>query len=81
MLTFLSNNWLWIVFLGGMLLMHRSHGHHPGGQGGASGGHGAGCGGGHSGDHQGDTEHPQHGGHAATADGGSDRSLARPPVS
>ena len=52
MLEFLSNNWLWILLIGGMLFMHLGHGGH-GGSGGQSGhtGHG-GCGGHqHSGDH------------------------------
>lgn len=84
MLTFLSNNWLWIVFLGGMLLMHRGHGHHAGGHGGAAVGHGAGWGGGHgdhSGAHQGDTEHQKHTDPADAANDGSGRSLVRPPIS
>jgi hypothetical protein len=79
MLTFLSNNWLWIVFLGGMLLMHLGHRH-----GGAAGGHGAGCGGGH-GDHsgapQGDTDHRKHTDPGDDVNDVSGRSLVRPPVS
>lgn len=84
MLTFLSDNWLWIVFLGGMLLMHRGHGLHGGGHGAAAGGYGAGCGGHHgddSGAHQGDAGHSQHTEPAAIADDGVGRSLVRPPVS
>ena len=42
MLEFLNNNWLWILLIGSMVLMHLGHG---GGHGG-HGGHG-GCGGGH----------------------------------
>ena len=41
MLTFLSTNWLWILLIGGMLLMHLGHGGHGGHR-----GHGGGCGGG-----------------------------------
>lgn len=84
MLTFLSNNWLWIVlFLGGMVLMHRAHGGHGGGLGGhgsAVGGHGAACGGDHSGEHQ-DSEYPQHTEPVDTAGDGAGRTLAHPPVS
>ena len=40
MVNFLASNWVWILFLGGMLVMHLGHGGH--------GGHGGGCGGGHS---------------------------------
>ena len=41
MLEFLSNNWVWILLIGSMALMHLGHGGHGGGH----GGH-AGCGGG-----------------------------------
>ena len=40
MVNFLASNWVWILFLGGMLVMHLGHGGH--------GGHRGGCGGGHS---------------------------------
>ena len=47
MLEFLSNNWLWILLIGGMLVMHLGHaGGHGAGHGAGQGGHG-GCGGGH----------------------------------
>ena len=50
MLEFLSNNWLWILLIGGMLAMHLGHRGHAGGHGAGHGagqaGHG-GCGGGH----------------------------------
>jgi hypothetical protein len=35
MWEFLSNNWVWLVFVGGMALMHLGHGGH----GGHGGGH------------------------------------------
>lgn len=39
MLDFLARNWIWIVLVGGMLVMHlRGHGGH--GSGGCGGGHG-----------------------------------------
>ena len=51
MLEFLSNNWLWILLIGGMMFMHLGHGGH-GGHGGGGGGSGqaghtghGGCGG------------------------------------
>ena len=55
MLDFLSSNWVWILLIGGMLIMHLGHGGghgehggHDGHGGGAAGrsGH-AGCGAGH----------------------------------
>ena len=57
MLDFLSNNWVWILLIGGMLFMHLGHGGGHGGHGGEGGsrsGH-AGCGAGH-----------QHSGHRQT---------------
>ena len=42
MAEFLSANWVWILPIGAMLVMHVGHGRH----GGTQGGHG-GCGGGH----------------------------------
>lgn len=40
MLEFLSSNWLWILLIGGMLLMHLGHGRgHGGHMGGGSHGH------------------------------------------
>lgn len=46
MLSFLTANWFWILFLAGMLFMHSSHRGH-GGHGG-----GGGCGGGHADQHE-----------------------------
>jgi hypothetical protein len=43
MSEFLSNNWVWILLIGGMVFMHLGH---RGGHRGGHGGHG-GCGGGH----------------------------------
>lgn len=54
MVTFLANNWYWLLLVGAMVFMHAGHGGHGGGAGGhgdAAGGH---CGGSA---HQG--EHPQ----------------------
>lgn len=74
MIRFLESNWIWILLIGGMLLMHVGHRH--GGH--AGQGTGGGCGGGHTGhgggqDHHGGTEDSQqpsaaesarqHGGH------------------
>ena len=66
MLEFLSNNWLWILLVGGMLVMHLGHGAGPGaghgaGHGAGQGGHG-GCGGGHqhSGHQQSGHQHSDH---------------------
>ena len=40
MWEFLSNNWLWILLIGGMLFMHLGHGAgHGAGHGGCGGGH------------------------------------------
>lgn len=54
MTNFLQQNWIWILFIGAMLVMHLG-GHRHGGHGGSDG-HGqqgpmthAGCGGGHAG--------------------------------
>ncbi len=56
MLNFLTSNWIWILLIGGMLVMHLRHGH---------GGHGGG--GGHMGHSASDTvDHQpanQHSGH------------------
>lgn len=44
MLGYLSANWIWILLIGGMLVMHLGHGRHGhghGGGGGGCGGHGA----------------------------------------
>lgn len=48
MWDFISANWVWLLFAGGIVVMHLGHGrpHGHGGQGG-HGGHG-GCGGGHA---------------------------------
>ena len=39
MLEFLSNNWVWILLIGGMLFMHLGHGGRHGGHGGCGGHH------------------------------------------
>jgi hypothetical protein len=55
MLNFLATYWIWILLIGGMLVMHRAHGGHgAGGHGGANAG---GCGGGHAA-HDHTAEHP-----------------------
>lgn len=60
MITFLANNWYWLLLVGAMVFMHAGHGGHGGhsGHGGGAGGHG-GAAGGHCGGsaHQG--AHPQ----------------------
>jgi hypothetical protein len=59
MLSFLSSYGVWILLIGGMLLMHRGHG------GGHSGGHSGGCGAGHtshtSGKQPATSDHADHG--------------------
>jgi hypothetical protein len=42
MLNLLAANWIWILFLGAMLMMHRGHGHVAGGCGGGRSGTAAG---------------------------------------
>jgi len=55
MWNFISANWVWLLFAGGVVVMHLGHGRHGGGHGGhgghgSQGGHGghSGCGGGHT---------------------------------
>jgi hypothetical protein len=38
MLAFLAANWLWMLLIGGMLVMHLGHRHHGDGHGGCGGG-------------------------------------------
>lgn len=52
MLEFLSNNWVWILLIGGMLVLHLGHGGGSGGHGGCCSGHE------HSGHQHGETEEP-----------------------
>ena len=56
MLTFLATNWLWVVLIGAMAVMHLGHRTH------GAGGHGGGCGhagvGQHHGGEHGDHELP-----------------------
>jgi hypothetical protein len=49
MWNFISANWVWLLFAGGVVVMHLGHGRHGGGHGGhgSHGGH-SGCGGGHA---------------------------------
>lgn len=39
MWEFLSTNWVWLLFIGGMVVMHLGHGGHGGGHAGHGGGH------------------------------------------
>ena len=53
MITFLTANWYWILFVGAFFFMHAGHG-----------GHGGGCGGGHGSQHgHGNQEHNADGAH------------------
>lgn len=67
MLSFLTANWFWILFLAGMLFMHSSHR-------GRGGGHG-GCGGGHADQH----EPSQH--ELSRSDDATGSDAAPPPIS
>ncbi len=60
MITFLANNWYWLLFIGAMVFMHAGHGGHGGhgGGGGGGGGHG-GAAGGHCGGMTHQDGHPQ----------------------
>ncbi len=61
MIRFLESNWIWILLIGGMLIMHAGHrhrGHAAGGMGGGQTGHDSGQ------DHYGGAgDSDQHGGH------------------
>ena len=75
MITFLANNWYWLLLVGAMVFMHAGHGGHGGGHNNAAGGHG-GAAGGHCGGsaHQGHQgAPPQEADHDASAAG-------RPPA-
>ena len=71
MLEFLSNNWLWILVIGGMLVMHLGH---AGGHGAGQRGHG-GCGGGH--EHSGRQHSDLRGADAAQESGATNRPAPR----
>lgn len=64
MLTFLATNWLWIVLIGAMAVMHLGHGTHNHGGGGGCGHAGAGQ---HHGGEHGDHELPAPGGQGPDA--------------
>ncbi len=55
MTHFLATNWIWILLIGAMVLMHTSHRH----GGGHMGGMGGGCGGGHM-SHSHEDSEPSH---------------------
>lgn len=72
MLTFLSANWLWMLLIAGMLVMHLGHRNHDGGHGGCGGG-GAGGGGEHTGHADAATPHPEDAVHSRTTPPGDDK--------
>ena len=77
MVSFLTANWWWILFLGAMFFMHAGHGGHGG------------CGGGHGGHaQQSEPRQQDHNAHGAAYDGAAhdeDRAhpvnLSKPPTS
>ena len=73
-----GSNWIWILLIGGMLIMHVGHRH----RGHAGGGMGGGCGGGQAGHDSGQDHHGggagdshQHGGHPDPGPAPADEAL------